>query len=72
MADIVERLRFDAVRCEVCYSKGIASNIEEAVAEIERLRAALKRIDALNDNPARFNSEINKVVMQALEPSSHQ
>lgn len=38
MTDIVDRLRFDAVRCEVVYSKGIACNIEEAINEIERLR----------------------------------
>lgn len=42
--DIVERLRFDANRCEASFSKGIATNIEEAAAEIERLRAALKEI----------------------------
>lgn len=41
--DIVERLRFDAARCEAQFSKGVAGNIEEAAAEIERLRAA--RID---------------------------
>lgn len=40
MSDIVERLRFDAVRCEVQFSKGVAGNIEEAAKEIERLRAA--------------------------------
>ncbi len=38
--DIVERLRFDAVRCEATFSKGVAGNIEEAADEIERLRAA--------------------------------
>lgn len=42
--DIVDRLRFDAVRCEVTFSKGVAGNIEEAVAEIERLRAALQEV----------------------------
>ena len=40
--DIVQRLRFDSVRCETQFSKGVASNIEEGAAEIERLRAALK------------------------------
>lgn len=38
--DITDRLRFDASRCEVQFSKGVASNIEEAIVEIERLRAA--------------------------------
>ena len=36
--DIVERLRFDAVRCELQFSKGVAQNIAESAAEIERLR----------------------------------
>ena len=40
--DIVERLRFDAARCEATFSKGVATNIEEAVAEIERLRAIIQ------------------------------
>jgi len=38
MIDIIQRLRFDAVRCEVQFSKGVAGNIEEAANEIERLR----------------------------------
>jgi hypothetical protein len=41
MIDIVDRLKFDATRCEVQFSKGVATNIEDAAAEIERLRAAL-------------------------------
>lgn len=36
-----QRLRFDATRCEATFSKGVASNIEEAADEIERLQAAL-------------------------------
>lgn len=44
MIDIVERLRFDAARCEVSFSKGIARNIEEGIAEIERLREAAARV----------------------------
>jgi len=38
---LVQRLRFDATRCEATFSKGVASNIEEAADEIEQLRAAL-------------------------------
>jgi hypothetical protein len=38
--DILERLSFDATRCEIQFSKGVATNIEEAAAEIARLRAA--------------------------------
>jgi hypothetical protein len=48
MTDIVERLRFDAARCEVDYSKGVAGNIEEAINEIERLRKAL---ESLTEDP---------------------
>lgn len=44
MTDIIDRLRFDAARCEATFSKGVATNIEEAMAEIERLRAALQTI----------------------------
>lgn len=41
MTDIVERLNLDAARCEVSFSKGIAKNIKEGVAEIERLRGII-------------------------------
>jgi hypothetical protein len=41
MIDIVDRLRFDAVRCELTFSKGVAGNIVDAINEIERLRAEL-------------------------------
>lgn len=44
MIDIVERLRFDAARCELQFSRGVAGNIEEAAAEIERLRAAPEQL----------------------------
>lgn len=44
MIDIVERLRFDAARCEADYSKGIATNIDEAMAEIVRLRKGYEDI----------------------------
>jgi hypothetical protein len=38
MIDIVDRLKFDATRCEAQFSKGVATNISEGAAEIERLR----------------------------------
>jgi hypothetical protein len=41
MIDIVDRLSFDAFRCEAQFSKGVAGNITEAAEEIKRLRAAL-------------------------------
>lgn len=45
MIDIVNRLRFDATRCEATFSKGVAENITEGVDEIERLREALVMAD---------------------------
>ena len=44
MIDIVDRLRFDAVRCEAQFSKGVASNIDAGADEIERLRKVLTGI----------------------------
>ena len=38
---LVQRLRFDATRCEATFSKGVASNIEEAADKIEQMHAAL-------------------------------
>jgi hypothetical protein len=37
-------------------------------AEIERLHAALQRIDGINDNPACYNPMIEEVLRAALEP----
>jgi hypothetical protein len=48
--DIVHRLDFDANRCRVQFSNGVASNIEAGIKEIERLRQALRDVmDAKND-----------------------
>ena len=57
MIDIVNRLRFDATRCESNFSKGVAGNINAAADEIERLRAALKDIQAraVGVNPPRHS-----------------
>lgn len=46
MIDIVNRLRFDAVRCEAQFSKGVAGNITEAADEIERLKREVIRLEA--------------------------
>lgn len=46
MIDIVDRLGFDAVRCETQFSKGVAGNITEAAKEIERLRREVTRLEA--------------------------
>jgi len=42
---------------------------ERAEAEVVRLIAAISRIDAINDNPARFIPEINEVCDEILRPS---
>ncbi len=48
---LVQRLRFDATRCEATFSKGVATNIEEAANEIERLRSALSGLVRVFVNP---------------------
>lgn len=58
MIDIVDRLKFDAVRCEVQFSKGVAGNITEAAAAIERLRLRLRSILEWHQNwDAPFHDE---------------
>ena len=44
MIDIVDRLKFDATRCEAQFSKGVAGNINAAIDEIARLRKKLEEI----------------------------
>jgi len=57
MIDIVNRLRFDAIRCAANFSRGVASNIDAGADEIERLRTALPQKIAemssnVDDDPA--------------------
>lgn len=42
--------------------------VEHLQRKIERLRAAISRIDAINDNPSCFNAEINAVCDTVLRP----
>ena len=63
MIGIVERLRFDAIRCEAQFSKGVAGNITEAADEIERLRGALHH---LANNPYSDPSGNAEFAMRAL------
>lgn len=56
----IERLR---ERCEA--HKG---QVECGSKEIARLRAAISRIDAINDNPACYNPAINEVCDSILRP----
>jgi hypothetical protein len=62
-ADIVARLR-----CQSPYLNGSSAEMlmNEAADEIERLRAWIKRIDAINDNPADFNVMIDNACADAL------
>ena len=60
MSDIVNRLRFDATRCEATFSKGVAGNITEAADEIERLRTE-------NSLPAETDS-IGRQLREPLAP----
>lgn len=65
MADIVERLEFDAARCEQQFSKGVAGNITEAVAEIERLQTALRRIRSLDEkNVPKYAQQIARDALE--------
>lgn len=39
----------------------------QGVDEVKRLRAALERIDGINDNPAIYNPDIEAVLRAALD-----
>jgi len=43
----------------------LRDNLKRANETSDRLRRALMRIDAINDNPSRFNPEINEVIIEA-------
>lgn len=59
MSDIVERLKFDAVRCELQFSKGVAGNISEAAAEIERLQDRQRQMLNWLRHNANAETEVN-------------
>jgi hypothetical protein len=48
------------------YMYGFKNGQESMKAEIKRLRAALYRINGLNDHPARFSPDIDAVIEAAL------
>lgn len=70
MIDIVDRLSFDATRCEAQFSKGVAGNITEAAAEIQRLRKALQFIadgyDNQDVNHVDYRVKVYQVALDAL------
>jgi hypothetical protein len=58
MIDIIDRLRFDATRCEAKFSKGVAGNIADGADEIARLRQRILDAElALNVWDKGHNSE---------------
>ena len=63
MTDIVERLRWSISADTPARYPDI---VTEAIIEIERLRAALQRIDGINDNPAVYNPGIDLVIRAVL------
>ena len=48
----------------------IAQHYEPLLAEVERLRSALRKIDRHNDNPAWFSVALNDIVLEALGEKS--
>ncbi len=44
-----DRLRFDAARCELHFSKGVARNIEEAATALDALQARVKELEEQRD-----------------------
>lgn len=71
MIDIVDRMRFDATRCEAVFSKGVTKNIEEGIAEIKRLRKGLEKIQ--NTYVHNINctaSELAYIAADTLRPHS--
>ena len=61
---IVDRLRFDATRCELQFSKGVAANISEAADEIETLRAQLEGCKEMFAHTAERANEYVKAFQQ--------
>lgn len=73
MADIVGRLRFDAARCEMQFSKGVAGNITEAADEIERLLADSVDKARAWDEIAKKNAMIERLLaaLKEIAENSH-
>ena len=70
MIDLVQRLRFDAFRCELQFSKGVTLNIEEAADRIEQLEAALRGLYEFNikHQPDLIDTRIMLIARAALAP----
>ena len=64
MTDIVYSLRKAATLPKAAIAVGIMANA--AADEIERLRLWIRRIDNINDDPARFSKEIDQACIDAL------
>ncbi len=67
--DIVERLSFDATRCEIQFSKGVATNIEAGIAEIERLRrrvTVLEMVIRQDLEPDDCSDDANRMIVEGI------
>jgi len=64
MTDIVDRLRAATPGTMLSMQVNDLAALREAAAEIERLLAAIKRIDSINDNPAIYNQDIEDVIQK--------
>lgn len=66
MKDIVRRLRSMGSTEWLESGDGIVAVCCDAAAEIERLRLWVRRIENINDDPARFSTEIDHACIEAL------
>jgi hypothetical protein len=71
---LTERLRFDAIRCEMHFSTGVASNITEAADRIEQLEAdngayegGLLKRDFDNDILRSKNARLEALLTEAAD-----
>lgn len=64
MIDIIDRLIFDAARCEATFSKGVAGNITEGANEIKRLRAQIVDMDLDRTHNAQERDRLRAEIAQ--------
>ena len=67
MTDIKDRLHQMMLRSGF-QSRDDQQTLLAGVQEIEMLRSAIARIDAMNDNPSRYQADINAVCDTILRP----
>jgi len=67
MIDIIDRLIFDAARCEATFSKGVAGNITEGADEIKRLRAQIVDMDLDRTHNAKERDRLRDLVLTLID-----